>query len=188
MRQLNISYCHVKPWRRQENLWWIDYWACNRLVTDSYWLQYCFTVDFGLQIVDCSNNSDCYETPLRALERQSISLCNSQHTERYKRFTIIPKRKRWSQFTVAREYLKFKQGDGRCIILIPVNSPCEGNLRRLQSGGVPQVAEHIQCQYHTEKIKKNKGRPPWFYLLCGIRDVKWRLFIHGPWAKSNCPW
>ena len=47
-----------------------------------------------------------YESQLRALERQSISLCHSLHTERFKRLVIIPKRKRWSQYTVAPEYFR----------------------------------------------------------------------------------
>ena len=45
------------------------------------------------KVVDVSGLGG-YESQLRALERQSISLCHSLHTERFKRLDIIPKRKR----------------------------------------------------------------------------------------------
>ena len=45
------------------------------------------------KVVDVSGLGG-YESRLRALERQSISLCHSLHTERFKRLEIIPKRKR----------------------------------------------------------------------------------------------
>ena len=45
------------------------------------------------KVVDVSGLGG-YESQLRALERQSISLCHSLHTERFKRLEIIPKRKR----------------------------------------------------------------------------------------------
>ena len=50
-------------------------------------------------ILDCSgvlgsDRIDDYSSPLRTLERQSISYCHALHTERYQRLSVIPKRKR----------------------------------------------------------------------------------------------
>ena len=50
-------------------------------------------------ILDCSKIAECndsvgYRSQLRAIERQSISLCHTLHTERYKRLLLIQKRKR----------------------------------------------------------------------------------------------
>ena len=45
------------------------------------------------KITDSSASSE-YQSQLRALERQSVSLCHALHTERYKRLSLISKRKR----------------------------------------------------------------------------------------------
>ena len=47
------------------------------------------------KVIDKSSCDRCdYDSKLRALERQSISLCHSLHTERFKRLAVIPRRKR----------------------------------------------------------------------------------------------
>ena len=80
--------------------------ACNRFTIDLSQLWYSCKADF--RFVGCSN-SHSYGTPLRAFEGRSIDLCHSLHFAIYKRLSIIPKRKRWSQYTVAQEYFRISQ-------------------------------------------------------------------------------